>query len=333
MDSILEKDFEEIIANNLPWNCLKNKYIFCTGATGFLFRYFIKFLCWLNQRMQLNITLELYCRTNSTRINDEDLCGTDVYWLEGDITKVSEYMHDPDIIIHAASPANQKSWINGNMVGLVDTNVIATKNLLEKARQTHATMLYISSGEVYPASLHKISEQSFNPQMPPRSFYGACKLAGELLCEQYKKKYKLLCPIIRPSSIYGPGENLESGRHFMDFIKQTLNRKPIMLSGTGMQQRTYCYLTDFIKGIFYILLHGDNTVYNIGNEQNICTIFQMAELISSMGSNQGVVCSNISINDTTKDIYILDTQKLRTLGWRPTVNLKECVERTIKSYQ
>lgn len=333
MHPILQKDFQEIFASDLPWYQLKNKRIFCTGGTGFLFRYFIQFLCWLNQQMELGISLELYCRKSSVKIAPVDLCGTSVHWLEGNITQISDEMSHPDIIIHAASPANQQSWKNTPRVQLVETNILATKTFLEKACETHATVLYVSSSEVYPNSTQKIIETQIDAQSVPRSFYGACKLAGESLCDQYRQEYGLFCPVIRPVSIYGPGESLDSGRHFTQFLKQTLQGEPVTLTGTGMQQRSYCYLSDFVKGVLYVLLCGDNTAYNIGNEQNACSIFQMAQLISRMGANQGVIAPNHNASASCMDTYILDTNKLRTLGWKPTVNLEECVKRTMQSYQ
>lgn len=332
MHSILQKDFQEIFASNLPWYQLKNKRIFCTGGTGFLFRYFIQFLCWLNQQMELGISLELYCRKSSVKIAPVDLCGTNVHWLEGNITQISDKMSHPDIIIHAASPANQQSWKNTSRVQLVETNILATQTLLKKSCEANAQMLYVSSGEIYPQSVDNIKEISISNTVP-RTFYGAYKLAGELLCDKYRKEYHVFCSVLRPSSIYGPGESLDSGRHFTQFLKQTLQGEPVTLTGTGMQQRSYCYLSDFVKGVLYVLFCGDNTAYNIGNEQNACSIFQMAQLISHLGADQGVIAPNYNASASCMDTYILDTNKLRTLGWKPTVNLEECVKRTMQSYQ
>lgn len=328
-DSILQQDFTALEALPLPWGQLKKKCIFITGGTGFIGRYLLEFLCWINRRMSLELALVPLCRRGAA----PPVLEPRVHWIEGDITEAFIPVHlHPDIVIHGASPANQRA-IQSDPAGVVNCNILATRYLLEWARTDKARFLYFSSGEVYPRGPGRIVEKSAKElaQGGPLSLYGSSKLAGELLCEQYHSRYGIECRILRPFSVFGPGEPLASGRCFTDFLRQALETRRIRVEGPGTQLRSYCYLSDFVSGLLYVLLRGESTVYNMGNEDNTCSILKLAKQIAEVsGSTEviGPLCA-----DTGADSFIPDTTKLRRLGWRPQVDLETCIKWCLDSYR
>lgn len=326
VDLIRNQDFEEIALSPLPWRELKNKRIFLTGGTGFIGRYLAHAFCWLNRKMSLNLSLELLYRSTAPPFSDS--C---IRWLRGDIT--GDFIHEalaPDIIIHAASPANQQA-ISADPAGTVNCNILATRSLLEYAHKYSARLLFFSSGEVYQRQFGQISEIDVETlaKNSRLSLYGNSKLSGELLCEQYHQRYGLDCRILRLFSIFGPGESLRSGRSFTDFLRQALETNTIQITGPGTQIRSYCYLSDFVSGLLYALLKGEDTVYNIGNKDNTCSIFELAKHISAVSGNADVL-GPLSV-DVKTDSFVPDTTKLRRLGWRPRVDLRTCIKRCMDS--
>ena len=325
----LLRDVGCIAALALPWNRLRNKRIFITGATGFIGGYLAKTLCWLDCELSLGLKVYLLHRTHTAPA----FSASCVHWIPGDITGdfIPGELH-PDIIIHAASPANRQA-ICADPVGVVDCNILATRHLLERARRDGSTLVFFSSGEVYQRELGRIMEKNAHDlvQNGVLPLYGSCKLAGELLCEEYRGKYGVDSRILRPFSVFGPGEPLASGRCFTDFIHQAMKTRRIQVNGPGTQVRSFCYLSDFVSGLLHVLLKGENGAYNIGNEDNTCSILELAGQIAEIAGNADVI--GPLFTNSQVDSFVPDTSKLRQLGWRPQVDLQDCIKRCMDSYQ
>lgn len=105
--AIINEDFGKISLLPLPWAKLRGARIFCTGATGFVGSYLATMLSKLGSEKDLNLNLKLFRRAGS--LTKVSIPG--IHWIDGDIT--GEFLpHDfaPDIIIHAASPANTQAY-------------------------------------------------------------------------------------------------------------------------------------------------------------------------------------------------------------------------------
>ena len=329
MNPILESDFKKLLGLPLPWEELKGKHLFITGATGFIGGYITKGLAWLNHQLSLNLTLGLLHRSG-TQPPFTDPC---IEWISGDISAnfIPEYFK-PDIIIHAASPANRQV-ISSNPCDVISCNILATRYLLEVARKYQSCFLFFSSGDVYQRRPGRIMEKSAESLARDslHTFYGDNKLAGELLCEQYREIYGVQSCILRPFSIFGPGESLASGRCFTDFARQALKIHRIQVHSSGTQIRSFCYLFDFMTGLLYVLLRGKSTVYNIGNEDNTCSILELAKTMAEICGSTEVI-GPLSTNKEI-DSFVPDTTRLRQLGWKPQVDLSACIQRCLDSYR
>jgi len=333
MWTAVERDFEEIASQTLPWGALCGKRILCTGATGFIGRYFASFLCWLNRRLGLGMDLWLLRRPETP----ETIPGAT--WITGQITDafipLGQHFH---IIIHMASPARARAY-SADPAGVVNANILATRYLLEYAKQNQSVFLFFSSGEVNP------DQNSFIPEALPSllagaasglTIYSACKLAGELLCEAYHNIYGTDCRIIRPFNVRGPGEPLDSDRTFPNFIREIVHTGEITVRGNGLPVRDSCYLSDLVSGVLYVLLKGQGTgyslVHHIGNEESACTILEAARKMAKIYGH-GTVNGPLSKSGTAgRDFFVPDTTRLRSLGWRPRVDLDECIRRCLEGY-
>ncbi len=328
------EEYKEIISTINPCAYLCGKRILCTGGTGFLFRYFLEFLFWLNRQYHLEMSFLVTCRKSSIKIPDDKTYGSDVTWLECDLANI---VLDPqshvDIIIHAASPANKNELLKTDTYGVIHPNVIATQHLLEIAKLARAQFLYISSGEVYPKMLEPIAEDAVLKSHLGRNYYGTCKRMGELICEHYITACSLNVQIVRPFSIFGPGESRNSGRYFVEFISRVASHQPIELQSDGSQIRSHCYVSDFVTALLHILLYGESTAYNVGNDDSILSIKACAERINSLGAGLGVICHKPTDGNLLEDCYIPDTTKLRMLGWHPVVGIDDCIIRLLRSYK
>lgn len=332
LSPILRQDFAELEQLPLPWESLRDKRIFMTGGTGFIGRYLVQFLSWLNERKRLDLTLMLLHRGTAP----PPFSDSHIHWITGDIT--SDFIpadFTTDMIIHAASPANWQA-ISADPSGVINCNIMAVRYVLEYARKNHSTVVYFGSGEVYRRRHGRIKEEDAGTLAKESrlSLYANSKLSGELLCENYRQKYGIDCRALRLFSIFGPGENLKSGRCFTDFLFQLLESNSIQITGPGTQIRSFCYLSDFVSGLLYVLLKGGSTVYNIGNEDNTCSLLELAKEMAAVYGNADVVGpAAADAAESCADWFVPDTAKLRRLGWRPQIDLQICIRRCLDSYQ
>lgn len=332
LNAIIREDVNRIKQLSLPWATLKGAKIFCTGATGFIGNYLSNMLEKLSVEKDLGLELWLFRRTGSsirTHI-------ANAQWIEGDIT--GDFLPDdfvPNIIIHAASPANTKAYAE-DPIGLFQTNILATHYLLEQARKKNSLFVFFSSAAIYQnwhGAFAEVNPADLIQQGPQFTMYAASKLGGEMLCEEYRRKYNVDCRVIRPFNIHGPGESLNCGRFFSDFLRQALLEGKIVVTGTGTPIRDSCYIMDFFSGLLYILLKGQSATYNIGNEKNTYTIFELAQQIARQAGKVSVIGPLCVTSHTAGETLVPDTTKLRQLGWRPQVNLQDCIQRCLDSYR
>ena len=124
----------------------------------------------------------------------------------------------------------------------------------------------------------------------------------------------------------------QDGRVVSNFIVQALLGKPLTVYGDGRQSRSFCYVDDETRG-FLALLDADTTgPINIGNDGEF-TVLELAELVLEMtGSSSEIVFEPLPVDDPTQRQPDL-TLAREILGWRPTVALRDGLERTIPAFR
>jgi dTDP-glucose 4,6-dehydratase len=120
---------------------------------------------------------------------------------------------------------------------------------------------------------------------------------------------------------------VNDGRVVSNFLVQALQGKPLTLYGDGTQTRSFCYVDDEVRGILALLDGGITGPVNIGNPGEF-TVRQLADMVIEVtGSSSEVVHERLPVDDPTQrrpDI----TLAREHLGWVPSVDLREGLERT-----
>ena len=143
----------------------------------------------------------------------------------------------------------------------------------------------------------------------------------------YHRHHDLDVRIVRIFNTYGPMMRPDDGRAVSNFLVQAIRNEPITIYGDGSQTRSFTYVDDEIRG-FLALLDSDETgPINIGND-NEFTILELAQLaIDVTGSSSEIVFEPLPIDDPMQRRP--DISKARQLlGWEPSVELREGVQRT-----
>ena len=156
----------------------------------------------------------------------------------------------------------------------------------------------------------------------PRSVYDEAKRFAEAMTFAFHRTHGVDVRVVRIFNTYGPRMRPNDGRVVSNFLVQALRGDPITIYGTGDQTRSFCYVSDLIRG-FLALLDSDQVgPINIGNP-NEFTIAELAELaLTTTGSASTIVYEPLPQDDPTQRQPDITLAK-KHLGWTPSVQLRE----------
>jgi dTDP-glucose 4,6-dehydratase len=135
--------------------------------------------------------------------------------------------------------------------------------------------------------------------------------------------------IVRIFNTYGPRMRPHDGRAVPTFLRQALTDKPVTVFGDGSQTRSFCYVSDLVRGLVALADSEVHEPVNIGNP-NEMTLLEMAQMVVELtGSRSEIVFEALPIDDP--QIRQPDITRARDLlGWEPEVALREGLGPTIE---
>ena len=241
-----------------------------------------------------------------------------------------------DRIYNLACPGSPPRY-QQNPVATARTNFIGVDNLLQLAAKCGARFFQASTSEVYgDPQIHPQPEHYLGNVNPigPRACYDEGKRIGETLCFDYHRQYNVKIKVARIFNTYGPRMNADDGRVVSNFIVRALSNKPIEIYGNGEQTRSFCYVSDLIDGFIRLMESSEEVLgpVNLGNPGEF-TIGELAKIIIEMtASRSKIVYCELPKDDPWKrrpDI----SQAKKVLDWRPTIDLREGLLRTITYFE
>jgi len=272
--------------------------------------------------------------TGSLR-NIEDLIGTPGFTFQHH--DVSNYVHVSgavDAVMHLASPASPADF-ERIPIQILKVGSRGTQHALGLAKDKGARFFLASTSEVYGDPLVHPQPETYwgnvNP-IGPRGVYDEAKRFAEAMTFAYHRYHQVDVRVVRIFNTYGPSMRPDDGRAVSNFLTQALHGKPITVFGEGTQTRSFTYVDDEIRG-FLALLDSDETgPMNIGND-NEFTILELAQLaIEVTNSSSEIVFEPLPVDDPMQrkpDLTLARTK----LGWEPTIQLREGLERTAAYFQ
>jgi len=242
---------------------------------------------------------------------------------------------EADQIYNMACPASPIHYQH-NPIKTMKTSVIGTMNMLGCARRTGARVLQASTSEVYGDPKEHPQKESYNGNVNCtglRSCYDEGKRAAETLCFDYHRVHNIDIRVIRIFNTYGPNMDLNDGRVVSNFIVQALKGEDITIYGDGSQTRSFCYVTDLVRGIIDFMNHPDfKGPMNLGNDGEF-TILELAQTILKLtGSKSKIIQKPLPSDDPTRRKPDLTIAREK-INYRPTVNLEDGLKLTIPYYE
>jgi UDP-glucuronate decarboxylase len=299
--------------------------VLLTGAAGFLGSHLSMKLIEKNHEVIAIDDLS----TGSIK-NIEQLINHPKYsFIEHDVR--TPYNVKVDVILNFACPASPINY-QKDPVRTIETNFLGMINLLHLANETGARIIQASTSEIYGDPAQSPQKESYWGNVNPigiRSCYDEGKRAAETLCFDYRRQYNLDTRVIRIFNTYGPNMAIGDGRVVSNFIVQALRNEPINIYGDGKQTRSFCYVSDLVAGIYKLLLLDKNpdTPINLGNP-NEFTILELAKVVVKITNSKSEIVNNPLPQDDPKQRCPDISLAKSTLNWKPTIELREGIEKT-----
>lgn len=238
-------------------------------------------------------------------------------------------MEGVEFVFHMAANADVRFGTEHPRKDL-EQNTIATSNVLEAMRACGVRrMAFPSTGSVYgePSIFPTPEDAPFPVQT---SLYAASKLAAEGLIEAYCEGFGMTAYIFRFVSILG--ERYTHG-HVLDFYKQLVEHPThLQILGDGRQRKSYLYVKDCVDAMLWAIGRGAGGVhlFNLGTDE-YCTV----------NDSIGWICERLGCNPQLQyaggtrgwigdsPFIFLDCSRMRAVGWRPKLSIREAVGRTV----
>ena len=340
LEKIVDEDLDHIVKDISDFSkVLQNKTVLVAGGKGFLGTYFVKTLAKLNQIFENPVKIfvldNLITEKNKIQFDNDN-----INFIEADISNSIPIKEKIDYVIHSASIASPPIYRKFPLK-TIDVNYQGTRNLLDFAKDNEIqSMLFLSSSEIYGDPSIVPTPENYWGHVSctgPRACYDESKRLAETICILYSQLFNIPIKIARPFNVYGPFLRLDDGRMIPDFMKNAIEKSKINIYSDGTPTRSFCYISDAIRGFFRILLLGEKgSIFNVGNDEEV-SVRQVAELVKNCFDKP----IEINLEKNPDPNYTTDNPQRRCpdltyiknkVGYYPTIKLDNGIKRLHEWY-
>ncbi len=244
----------------------------------------------------------------------------------------------PAVVILAAAKVGGIKPNNDFPVEFLLENLRIQNNVIQSAYQTGVRkLLFLGSSCIYPKfAPQPIPETALlsGPLEPTNEAYAIAKIAGIKLCQAYAREYGANFISAMPTNLYGPHDNfdLETSHALAALLRKAYEAKTrkdreLIVWGSGEPRREFLHVDDLASACLFLLGKYDSPeIINVGCGEDIL-IRDLAELICDVVGFDGELAWDATKPDGTPR-KLLDTTKLRNLGWQPTIPLRDGIAQT-----
>lgn len=259
---------------------------------------------------------------------------SDFKFLNHDVT---EYIYIPgriDFIFHLASPASPIDYLM-YPIQTLKVGALGTHKALGLAKEKGAGLLLASTSEVYGDPLVHPQPESYwgnvNP-VGPRGVYDEAKRYAEALVFAYHRTHGVDTRIARIFNTYGPRNRPDDGRVVPSFVCQAIKGEDLTIFGAGDQTRSFCFVSDTVKGLIALMESEYNEPVNIGNPSEMTVKEFALEVIRLADSSSSLTYLDLPVDDPKVRKPDISTAN-RVLNWNPEVSLEDGLTETIEYFR
>ena len=244
----------------------------------------------------------------------------------------------PAVVILAAARVGGIKANSDFLVEFLLENLRIQNNVIQAAYENGARkLLFLGSSCIYPKfAPQPIPETALlsGPLEPTNEAYVIAKIAGIKLCQAYAREYDANFISVMPTNLYGPNDNfdLETSHVLAALLRKaheakTRKDRKLTVWGSGNPRREFLHVDDLASACLLLLEKYDSSeIINVGCGEDI-SIRELAELICEVVGFEGDLAWDVTKPDGTPR-KLLDVSKLRALGWKPSIPLRDGIART-----
>jgi GDP-L-fucose synthase len=249
----------------------------------------------------------------------------------------------PAVVVVAAAKVGGIKANAEQPVEFLLENLQIQNNLIRAAHESGARkLLFLGSSCIYPKHAPQpIPESALlgGPLEPTNEAYAIAKIAGIVLCQSYAREYGANFISAMPTNLYGPNDNfhLQTSHVLAALLRKaheakTSGEPELVVWGSGKPRREFLHVDDLASACVFLLENYDSPeIINIGSGSDL-TIRELAELICEVVGFDGGLKFDVTKPDGTPR-KLLDISKIESLGWKPTIALREGIARTYEWFK
>lgn len=242
--------------------------------------------------------------------------------IKRDIRNLAEQdVSSYDLIYHLAAisgyPACEANPHSAQMI-----NVVSTDNMV-KLLSPDQVLVYASTTSLYGKSG---LEQDETAKPTPESLYGVTKWQAETLCMQRRNSISL-----RFATLFGVSRRMRCDLLLNDFVNRAVHDRSIVLFDSH-SVRTFLHLRDAVKGYlmaFHVPEKMVGQIYNVGTSSMNFSKLELARIIQRFLNNEII---ETELADPDRRDFIINCDKIRSLGFTPTVSIEEGIQELLRLY-
>jgi dTDP-glucose 4,6-dehydratase len=243
-----------------------------------------------------------------------------------------------DAVLHFASPASPIDYLE-MPIQTLKVGSLGTHKALGLAKEKKARFLLASTSEVYGDPLVNPQPETYwgnvNP-IGPRGVYDEAKRFAEAMAMAYRRYHKMDARIVRIFNTYGPRMRPNDGRVVSNFIVQAVRGQPLTIYGSGSQTRSFCYVSDLIRGILALLAAPSSNEmdrpFNIGNPEERTVRDLATKILALTRSSSQIEYHDLPVDDP--HVRCPDVTRAKSvLGWKPEVDIDQGLQLTIDYFR
>lgn len=311
----------------------KDKNVLCLGGAGFVAHHLIPLL--LDAGVQVEI-LDNFSRGSGYEMIDKRLAK---YGDCSDEGTCRDHFKGKDVIFNLAAHVASVIYNQSHHVEMFEKNLFVQSVPLKIATGYEIPYYLATSSVCVYSPDHNapaLEVNGFRGRVTKANEgYSMAKRVGENIAEWYAQEYDLHVVRVRPSNIIGSHDYFDDKAHVVPaLIKKCLEDDPVIVNGTGYEEREFIYVTDVARGMMAAVEHGkQGEVYNLGTNGDTCVSIRQVvqEIQDALGVQKDVIYqSNYDPGDAKR---WSNARKAHTdLGWSYQITLREGIQETVKWY-